>query len=199
MDRHRSVPAVLAAAALAGGLLFAACGEVPVRKSLPDHIRRVAIPVFENRTGQPGIENELTRRAVQEFIVDGRLVVGSPQQAQAQLRGIVQRYDRIVLTRDANQVPQQYRLQVLVDLDFVEMQDGKETLLWTTRPQFSLTPGVEPSREDFDSTNVRSLREFTTYYVLNVAGVPPEDEPAALERLLDQMARRIVRRTLEGF
>ncbi len=181
------------------GLAFGACGDLQVRKSLPDNIVRVAIPVFENRTGQPGLENELTRHTVQDFIVDGRLSVGARDQAQAELRGIIQRYDRIVLTRDANQVPQQYKLQVVVDLDFVDLKDGKEALLWTTRQLFSLTPGVEPGRDDFDSTNVRSLREFTNYYVLNVVGVPPEDEPTAQERLLRQMSRRIVRRTLDGF
>lgn len=178
---------------------FSACGDIPVNKSMPNTVKRVSIPVFENRTGQPGIENELTRRTVQDFIVDGRIQVGARDQSQAELRCIIQRYDRIVLTRDANQVPQQYKLQVVVDVDFVDFADGGEKQLWTTRPAFSLTPGVELGREDFDSTNTRSLREFTNYYVLNVAGVPPEDEATAQERLLNQMSRRIVRRTLDGF
>lgn len=181
------------------GLAFSGCGDLPVNRSMPNDITKVSIPVFTNRTNQPSIEADLTRRTVQEFIVDGRVQVTSPEQAQAELRGTVQRYDRLVLTRDANQVPQQYKLQVLVDLDFVTKKDGVETLLWTTRQQVSLTPGVEPGSDSFDSTNVRSLREFTNYYVLNVAGVPPEDEATALDRLLNQMARRIVRRTLDGF
>lgn len=187
----------LAAAALLGA--FGACGEMPVNKSLPNDISRVAIPVFENRTAQPEVDNALTRKTVQAFLVDGRLQVVALEQADAMLKGRIQRYDRLVLTRDANQVPQQYKLQVLVDLDFVRVKDGKDELLWTTREQISLTPGVEPGPDDFSSTNTRSLREFTNYYVLNVAGVPPEDEPTALDRLLEQMARRIVRRTLDGF
>lgn len=188
------IPAALLLAAV-----FSACGELPINKSMPNSVDRVSIPVFENRTGQPGLENELTRRTIQDFIVDGRVMVGAKEQAQAELRCIIQRYDRLVLTRDANQVPQQYKLQVMVDVDFVDLREGKEALLWTTRPPFSLTPGVEMTREDFDSTNTRSLREYTNYYVLNVAGVPPEDEATALERLLNQMSRRIVRRTLDGF
>ncbi len=58
---------------------------------------------------------------------------------------------------------------------------------------------MEPDHNQFDSTNTRSLREFTNYYVVNVVGVPPEDEATALDRLLEQMASRIVRRTLDGF
>jgi len=187
------------ALAVAGTFLFTACGDVPVKKNLPDNITKVAIPVFENKANQPGLENELTKKTVQNFIVDGRLQVVPREQADALITGTIQRYDRLVLTRDANQVPQQYKLQLVVDIDFVDLKSGKENTLWSTRQQFSLTPGVEVSRDDFDSTNTRSLREFTNYYVLNVAGVPPEDEPTALDRVLEQMARKVVRRTLDGF
>lgn len=196
----KKIPAfipLLTAFALAA--VFTACGEMPLKKNLPDDIFKVAIPVFENKANQPGLENELTKKVVQNFIVDGRLQVVPREQADALLTGTIQRYDRLVMTRDANQVPQQYKLQVVVDLDFVDLKGGKEEQLWSTRPQFSLTPGVEVGRDDFDSTNTRSLREFTNYYVLNVAGVPPEDEPTALDRLLEQMARKVVRRTLDGF
>lgn len=182
---------LFAVAALA--LLLQGCGEMPVNKSVPNDIQHLSIPVFTNKTIQPNLENDLTRKVVQDFISDGRVQVGTHEQAQAELRGIIQRYDRIVLLRDANQVPQEYKLQIVVDLDFVSLKDGKETLLWTTRQL------LEPGKEDFDSTNVRSVKDYTNYYVLNVAGVPPEDEPTALERLLNQVSRRILRRTLDGF
>jgi len=189
-------------AALAVGLVgifyvVTACGDMPVKKALPDSIQKLAVPVFENKTGQPNVENLLTKKVVQNFIVDGRLQVAPKEGADAVLQGTVQRYDRIVLTRDANQVPQQYKLQMVVDLDFVEIKTGEH--LWSTKAAFSLTPGVEGPQEDYDSTNLRSLREFTNYYVFNVAGVPPEDESVALDRVLEQMARRVVRRTLDGF
>jgi hypothetical protein len=183
----------LFALAAAAVLLLQGCGDVPVNKSVPDAVQRVSIPVFENRTVQPNLESDLTRKVVQDFISDGRVQVVPKEQADAELRGIVQRYDRIVLLRDANQVPQEYKLQIVVDLDFVNVKDGKDTPLWTTRQL------LEPGKEDFDSTNVRSVKEYTNYYVLNVAGVPPEDEPAALDRLLTQASSRILRRTLDGF
>lgn len=182
---------VLAAAGLA--LALQGCGDVPVNKSVPNDVQKVSIPVFENRTVQPNLESDLTRKVVQDFISDGRVQVVPHEQAQAELRGIIQRYDRIVLLRDANQVPQEYKLQIVVDLDFVDLKDGKDTLMWTTRQL------LEEGKQDFDSTNVRSVKEYTNYYVLNVAGVPPEDEPAALDRLLTQASSRILRRTLDGF
>ncbi len=184
----------LVAAALFYGL--SACGEIPMKKALPDNIQHVAIPVFENKTGQPNVEALLTKKVVDDFRQDGRLQVTGTEQADAILTGTIQRYDRIVLTRDVNQVPQEYKLQVAVDLVFTEVKTGTE--LWTTKAVISLTPDTTPG-EGFDSTNLHSLREFTNYYVANVAGVPPEDEKVALDRVLEQMASHVVRRTLDGF
>ncbi len=182
--------------ALSTLVVLASCGEMPVKRALGDDVRQVGISTFDNKTGQPGIDQQLTAKVVQSFITDGRLGVVSHQAADVSLKGTIQRYDRLVLTRDANQIPQQYRLQVVVDLEFSNAKTGVE--IWTTRRTINLTPGVD-TVDDFDSTNTRSLKEFTSYYVLNTAGVAPEDEPAALDRLLEQMSRRVVRRVLEGF
>jgi hypothetical protein len=198
MKKHQGIALTLAVAGLlAWGL--AACGDIPMKKNLPDHIMKVCVPVFDNKSGQLSVENELTKKVVQGFIVDGRLQVVAREQADAELKGTIQRYDRLVLTRsnDVSQVPQQYKLQVAVDLDFTDLKTGKD--LWTTRSQVNLTPGQEPNHDQFDSNNIGSLKEFTNYYVINVVGVPPEDEPHAQDRLLEQMASRIVRRTLDGF
>jgi hypothetical protein len=177
--------------------LATACADMASKKALPDDILKVAIPTFDNKTGQPNVEALLTKKVVQDFIVDGRLQVVPREQADAVLQGTIQRYDRIVMTRDVNQVPQQYKLQISVDLDFQDLKRGQQ--LWTTRTELSLTPGEDAAPDGFDSTSLRSLKEFTNYYVINVVGVPPEDEATALDRVLEQMASRVVRRTLDGF
>ncbi|MES2201640.1 MAG: LPS assembly lipoprotein LptE [candidate division FCPU426 bacterium] len=190
---------------LLGGLALLAvmssgCEEAGLRRELPNSLTKISIPPFDNKTSQPNVDQQLGQKVTQNFIVDGRLRVVSAGEADAILQGTLQRYDRIVLTRDANQVPQQYKLQLMVDLDFMDAKTGK--LMWTTRRTVILTPEPLDSghdASDFDSTNTRSLREFTTYYVLNNVGVPPEDEPAAADRVLEQMARRVVRRVIEGF
>jgi hypothetical protein len=192
---------VLALGSAVSLFLAAACGEVPMKRALSDSVQKIAIPPIENKTGQPDVDQKLTQKMVQAFIVDGRLKVSGKEDADVVLQSTLQRYDRIVLLRDANQVPQQYKLQIVVDLDFIEAKTGK--LLWTTRRTLDLTPepgkaqGVEGA--EWDSANVRSLREFTFYYVINSLGMPPEDENVAADRVIDQMARRVVRRVIEGF
>lgn len=181
-------------------LLLLSCEEMPLKRNLPDNVQKLHLPPIENRSAQPNVDQLLTQKTTDHFIVDGRLRIVSREEADVVLQATLQRYDKIVITRDENQVPTQYRLQVMADLDFTNAKTG--ALLWTTRRIFQLTPqeGLKEGEvADFDSTNERSLREFTTFYVLNNAGMPPEDEATASERVLGQMARRIVRRVIEGF
>ncbi|HTA17301.1 MAG TPA: LptE family protein, partial [bacterium] len=171
------------------------------KSNLPTEDTKVYIPDFENKTDEPGLDTLLTQKVIQNFLIDGRLQVATQDKADMLLQGTIERYDRLVMTRDENQVPQQYRLQVKVDLTLYEINKPGQAQkqLWTTKDVVNLTPGEEVNPDEFDSTNTTSLSEFTTYYVLNVAGVPPEDEPTAQNRLLDQMAGRVVRRTIDGF
>jgi Lipopolysaccharide-assembly len=192
----------MVALALVGlGFVAAACDDLPLKSNLPTEDTKVYIPTFENKTDEPGLDTLLTQKVIQNFLIDGRLQVASQDKADMLLQGTIERYDRLVMTRDQNQVPQQYRLQVKVDLTLYEInKPGQpQKQLWTTKDVVNLTPGEDVNPDEFDSTNTTSLSEFTTYYVLNVAGVPPEDEPTAQNRLMDQMAGRVVRRTIDGF
>jgi hypothetical protein len=187
-------------AVLALAFVVSACEEGGIKKELPNSLTKISVQPFENKTGQPNVDQLLTQKTIQDFIADGRLNVVAEKDADAIVRGTLQRYDKIVLTRDANQVPQQYKLQLIVDIDFVDAKTGQQT--WTTRRTIDLTPQPENGDKEgaqWDSTNTRSLKEFTTYYVLNTVGVPPEDETTAANRTLDQMANRVVRRVIDGF
>lgn len=185
---------------LALGFFTSSCDEAGIKKELPNSLTKIAVQPFENKTGQPNVDQLLTQKTIQDFIADGRLNVVAENDADAIVQGTLQRYDKIVLTRDANQVPQQYKLQLIVDIDFIDAKTSKQ--LWTTRRTIDLTPQPENGDKEgaeWDSTNTRSLKEFTTYYVLNTVGVPPEDETTAANRTLDQMANRVVRRVIDGF
>jgi len=181
--------------------LLAGCAGYEVRSSLPDTINKLSVPVFRNVTGQPGLEQDLTQKVAQAFIVDGRLVITDPAQADAQLIGVIQSYEKLPLLRDENQVPVQYKMLMAVDLTFNDLKTQKQ--LWTTHKMIEVDNfaqgSVTATSRAYDSTNVSTLSEYTTYYVLNKMGMPPEDETTARNRLVDQMTRRVVERTLFGF
>ena len=61
---------------LTAALVSAGCGY-SLRGNLPDHLQTVAVPVFQNRTPVPAVENFLTNAVVNAFATNGRLRVTS--------------------------------------------------------------------------------------------------------------------------
>lgn len=57
-------------------LLLAGCGY-STSGNLPDHIKTVAVPIFRNRTFEPGVETAVTSGVVNAFSSGGRVRVVS--------------------------------------------------------------------------------------------------------------------------
>lgn len=166
--------AALAMLAL-GWLAVAACTDVAIRPGLPEYMSKLAIPTLQNRTGQPNLENEITQRLTQDFLVDGRLELTDPDHANAILQGTIVQYLLEPLLLDVHNTPQQYKMRIILRLALKDTQASKN--LWT---------------ED-------NFEESTTYYVNNSLGIPPESEQDARRRLEQQLSKRIVARVIEGF
>lgn len=101
----------LAVAALGLG----ACGY-SFRGTLPSHVRTVAVPIFMNRTQEPGVESIITRAVVQAFATNGRLRVVRAADADAILDGEVTSYGVEAIAFDETLNIQQYRLVVGLNL-----------------------------------------------------------------------------------
>jgi len=160
-------------------MILGACTDVVVRPGvsgqLSGHMAKIAIPTFQNRTGQPNLENEITQQLTRDFLVDGRLELTNPDQAGAILQGTIVQYLLTPLLLDVHNTPQQYKMRIIMHLSLKDTQAGKS--LWT---------------ED-------NWEENTTYYVNNSLGIRPETEQDARRRLITQLSRRIVSRVIEGF
>jgi lipopolysaccharide assembly LptE-like protein len=119
-----------AALGLALALLLGGCGYT-VGGTLPSHINTVSVPVFKNRTREPGVESLITRAVVEAFSTNGRLKIARGGEADAILEGEITSYGvtSIAFDKDAN--AQLYRLVVTVNL---RMRDVKRnTLLFQQR------------------------------------------------------------------
>ncbi len=157
------------------GLWLTGCTDVTIRPGLPQYMTTLAIPVFQNRTTQPNLENELTQQLNQDFLVDGRLALTDADHASAVLQGTIVQYRLEPLLLDIYRTPQQYKMRLILLLSLKDTKAGKN--LWT---------------ED-------NFEEDTTYYVNNSLGIPPETEADARRRLIQQVSKRIVARLIEGF
>jgi hypothetical protein len=117
----RGLGLVLAAVLLAG------CGY-GTRGNLPDHIKTVAVPIFKNRTLEPGVETAITSGVVNAFSNGGRLRVVPLDQADAILEGEVVGYslDGLAFDRSAN--VRAYRLRLVLNVEFRDVK--RSAMLW---------------------------------------------------------------------
>jgi len=157
-------------------ILISCAGYIPAPQILPPHIKKIALPAFENKTIYYGIEEKFTLRVVEEFLRDGRLEITPEENADALLKGVITRYVLQPLTYSADLVVvEEYKLWVIFDLALYEKD--KDEPLW-------------------EEKNLEGVYRFFAP-TSNRPGAVTEEE--AREMLWDILARDILRRTIYGF
>ena len=112
---------------LGAALLLAGCGY-STSGSLPEHIKTVAVPIFKNRTLEPGVETAITSGVVNAFSSGGRVRVVPVAEADAILEGEVVAYSLDGLAFDQNANVRAYRLRLVLNVEFRDVR--RSALLW---------------------------------------------------------------------
>lgn len=176
--KRRGVIFLTAASMLAGG-----CGYT-TKSLLPADIRSVFVEPVKNavdlsrevdekshfRVYRPGIETDLTNAIINRFIFDGNLKVVAPEKADIVVEAKITDYRRDALRYSEGDDIQEYRLSVTANVAVTRAGDRK--LLW---------------RE-------QALTGDTTFFLSGARAVT-EDEAAA--KAVEDLARRVVERTIE--
>lgn len=148
-------------------LFLAGCGPYHLGTTLPDNMKTVFVPTFENRTNEPGIEIDVTNAVISRFRVDGNLAPVSEEEADTVLLGKIIGWQRRVLTytgEDEDEV-EEYRLFVIAAITFRDRRTG-EVLI----PQ-------------------QRVRGYADFFVSDSL---PESEQEAQPAAFKDLARRIV-------
>lgn len=161
------------AAALAGGGLGCAYSFTPSR--LPAHIKTVAIPVFENRTVEPGLEQEVTDLVTREFVNNNTLKVVPEARADSGLYGHIVRYQNKVFGYNAQAQTEEYEVVIEVEVEFKDLV--KRKTLW---------------KEE-------SLVGRTTYFVVSTKGQEAKDEVSGRAEGIKRLAEDILNRTIRSW
>lgn len=156
-------------------VLLAGCHTVAPVRTLPQWVRGIHIPVFENHTYEPGIEAPATRSAQEAFLVDGRVDVVPRRDADLVLQADIVDWEREasvttddkVATADAVTVVARLRLYDPFNLDEPLVDLGELTVRY------------------------RALTDTRSSLYL--------PEPDRREEIYELLAQQIVNRTLTGF
>lgn len=156
-------------------LLVAGCGYGFSSSVLPGHIKTVAVPLMENRSARGGLDAALATSLTEAFIQNNTLSVVPEKSADSMVEGTILEYRREPFTVDAAENVQEYKVEILIAAQFVDLRKNK--VIWE-----------EPR-----------MSQWATYNFVEVGGQPAETENDGIERALAKLTADILNRTVEGW
>ena len=171
------LPSLIIVSLLLAALALPGCGYNfrGQTSSLPPDVRTIAIPVFENRTGELRIEGTFTNELLERFTRSQILRVVSEGQADAVLKGIIVSADVEDVTYTTSDTSSRRRITIALDARLLRRSNGEA--LWEGR-------------------NIRRRRTFS------VGNTPQGTEDAkgdAITRLAEDMSQTLHDLVLENF
>lgn len=161
-------------ASLAVCVSLGGCGY-SLRASLPPGVRSVHVPVLENKTAEPGIEDFITQALTQAVVQTGARIARNAQEADASLEGAIVEYRLISLSFDSSANVTSYRLIIGLSLTLKDLKENK--IIW---------------KQD-------RIEERADFQVAGQVTQTLAREQVAVQRAAVDVARAIVSFAFEGF
>ena len=163
------------AGVLALAVLLAAvgCSYSPNPTAFPTHLSTIAVPVFQNRTTQPTLEQQMTQAVIDKFIKNSKLRVVGEDQADLVVTGSMSAYKNAVFGFNAREQAQEYQVQVTAVVTVKDRVKNRE--LW---------------KDD-------ALTRTANYFVVSTGGQPAQTEDDGRAAAIDKLADAILSRTTE--
>ena len=149
-------------------LFFTSCGFYSFSGSLAPHLKTIAIPLFDDRTAEFGIKEELTDALIDEFTRDNTLKIADRNEADIVLQGTIVSLNDRAGAYDQQETVQDIRVYLTVNIKCEDMV--KRNTLWEER--LTQWGTYEPSSPDARIEGVAEAIEKLTSDILNktVAG-----------------------------
>jgi hypothetical protein len=161
--------------ALAAAVAVGGCAYTTTTALLPSHIKKLAVPAFENATGEYTLEREITDAVIARFVADNHVKIVDERSADAVIRGRVASYKNSVFGFSSATRSQEYRVTIGVAVTFKDLVKNRE--IWT-----------EPD-----------MVKTANYYVQSVPGDTARTELDGRKQAIQKIADEILSRTVEGW
>ena len=108
-------------------LVTAGCSTYRFRSTVPEELRTMAVPVFENNSGYPEIDAVVTQYVLREFQREGTFKIRNVDNASLKLLGKLVRTELHPLNYDRNYGSRtsEYRYSLVAEITLVERGTGK--------------------------------------------------------------------------
>lgn len=156
-SRVAAIPALLCSL-----LILSACGYhmAGTGSHLTPNMKSVFIPVFENKTMEPIVEEEITPAVIREFLQDGRIEVADSSRADMVLKGSIVSYKETPVSIeiiDNFQNVREYRITITTHLILLK---NNSLSLWekdiTSTAEYAVDSNVMKTRVE----KLKALREI---------------------------------------
>ena len=146
-------------------LVVTGCGVYSTKPGrLREGLETIAVPIFENRTTEPGIEIQLTDTITEALIRDRTLRIVSENEADSLMLATIRRFRFGEAFFGADRTAEEYKVEIAVEVTIVDRAGGD--------------PIVGP----------RTIRGEGSYYI----DEGPEGEAAARDQATDQIVEGIL-------
>jgi len=144
---------------------------------IPDHIKRILIPDFENKTSRFQVEQHLTFAVREEFIKRSNLeLVDSESRADAVLEGTVTRFDVTPISYSEDASANLYRVTVTVSVRLIDLKTDEiifegEGISYTKNYEFDVYGGditQIDAEEDFFSQETETVLEIAEEFAASL-------------------------------
>ncbi|HOE96794.1 MAG TPA: LPS assembly lipoprotein LptE [Candidatus Sumerlaeota bacterium] len=160
---------------LALGLLpVAGCERVAPVRTLPSWVRGIYVPMFENETFEPGIEQLATKMTQEEFLRDGRLDVVPERDADLVLKAKITEWLSKAGGSSGDKITEDEKITMVVNV------------------------GLYEPFEDEPLAVLKPIR-ISSKFNIDVRSSDFEPEPDRRRALFQALGRRIVFDTITGF
>jgi len=153
------------------------CGYhfIDTENSPPSGINNICIPIFINKTREPGIETPFTNSLINEFITRKKIDIVASDKADAIVKGIIKSFNLASISYQRNDVVQEYRVTIVMEVTLIRNDNGE--IIWKDR----------------------NLRETGEYRVDTNVAAAEANKDAAIIDLANKISEEIHNRIFENF
>jgi outer membrane lipopolysaccharide assembly protein LptE/RlpB len=158
------IPVLLAAI----GIGLSHCGYklTGFGNQVPDHIKKVVIPDFDNKTARYQLDQYITFAVKEEFIKRSDLVLADREgKADAVLEGTINRFDVTPVSYGDDASANLYKVTIAVDVRFIDVKTN-EVIFEGKGINFSDTYEIDD--EDFFSRETETLLEIAEEFAASI-------------------------------